>query len=156
MSVTVGGLFVEGVAIICDIDGTLADCQHRRHYVEQHPKDWNMFFVGMADDKLVLPVAYILKLFHTTGFRIVLCTGRSEEYREATEIWLQVNHVSYDYLLMRRAGDRRDDAIVKREMLDQIRRERFIPWLALDDRDRVVKMWRDNGVPCFQVAEGNF
>jgi len=27
---------------------------------------------------------------------------------------------------------------------------------ALDDRDSVVKMWRDAGVACFQVASGDF
>ena len=27
---------------------------------------------------------------------------------------------------------------------------------VLDDRDRVVKMWRDLGLTCFQVAQGNF
>jgi hypothetical protein len=27
---------------------------------------------------------------------------------------------------------------------------------VFDDRDKVVKMWRKNGIPCFQVAEGNF
>ena len=28
--------------------------------------------------------------------------------------------------------------------------------LAFDDRDRVVAMWREEGVPCFQVAPGDF
>jgi hypothetical protein len=27
---------------------------------------------------------------------------------------------------------------------------------VFDDRDKVVAMWRRNGVACFQVAEGNF
>ena len=27
---------------------------------------------------------------------------------------------------------------------------------VFDDRDKVVKMWRDNGLTCFQVAEGAF
>jgi hypothetical protein len=25
-----------------------------------------------------------------------------------------------------------------------------------DDRDKVVAMWRRNGIPCFQVAPGDF
>jgi hypothetical protein len=27
---------------------------------------------------------------------------------------------------------------------------------AVDDRQRVVDMWRSNGITCLQVAEGNF
>jgi hypothetical protein len=27
---------------------------------------------------------------------------------------------------------------------------------AVDDRQRVVDMWRSNGLTCLQVAEGNF
>ena len=27
---------------------------------------------------------------------------------------------------------------------------------VFDDREKVVKMWRENGVDCFQVAEGKF
>ena len=27
---------------------------------------------------------------------------------------------------------------------------------VLDDRDQVVEMWRDMGLPCFQVAPGDF
>jgi hypothetical protein len=27
---------------------------------------------------------------------------------------------------------------------------------VFDDRDKVVKMWRDEGVACFQVAPGEF
>ena len=27
---------------------------------------------------------------------------------------------------------------------------------VLDDRNQVVKMWRENGLTCLQVAEGDF
>jgi hypothetical protein len=27
---------------------------------------------------------------------------------------------------------------------------------VFDDRDKVVKMWRENGINCFQVAPGDF
>jgi hypothetical protein len=29
-------------------------------------------------------------------------------------------------------------------------------FLVLDDRDQVVKMWRERGFRCLQVANGNF
>jgi hypothetical protein len=28
--------------------------------------------------------------------------------------------------------------------------------MAFDDRNSVVKMWRDLGIPCAQVADGDF
>ena len=34
-------------AVICDIDGTLADVQHRLHHLEGDPKDWDGFFAEM-------------------------------------------------------------------------------------------------------------
>lgn len=59
-------------------------------------------------------------------------------------------------LRMRRAGDHRPDDIVKREILDQMRADGWRPVMAFDDRARVVKMWREAGIPCAQVAEGDF
>jgi len=45
---------------------------------------------------------------------------------------------------------------VKREMLDRIRADGYNPIMAFEDRSRVVKMWREAGIPCAQVAEGDF
>jgi hypothetical protein len=59
-------------------------------------------------------------------------------------------------LYMRRRNDRRPDYIVKAELLDQLLADGYRPIMAFDDRDQVVKMWREKGVPCAQVAEGNF
>ena len=59
-------------------------------------------------------------------------------------------------MLMRRTKDYRSDDIVKKEMLDEMRAIGYNPTLVFDDRDRVVKMWRENGLRCFQVAEGDF
>jgi hypothetical protein len=57
---------------------------------------------------------------------------------------------------MRKLGDRRDDDIVKFELLEQIYEMGYEPVLVFDDRDRVVKMWRAAGLRCFQVAPGDF
>ena len=57
---------------------------------------------------------------------------------------------------MRKEGDHRPDHIIKLELLAQIRSDGFEPIMAFDDRNSVVKMWRDAGIPCAQVAEGDF
>jgi len=46
---------MEGVvkkAIIVDIDGTLADVEHRVHHVQNEPKDWKSFNENMEHDEL--------------------------------------------------------------------------------------------------------
>ena len=57
---------------------------------------------------------------------------------------------------MRKAGDHRNDDILKIEMLAEVRAEGYDPIMAFDDRDRVVAAWRAAGVPCAQVAPGAF
>jgi hypothetical protein len=41
-------------------------------------------------------------------------------------------------------------------MLELIQFLGFEPTLSFDDRDRVVKMWREEGIRCFQVDYGDF
>ena len=48
-----------------------------------------------------------------------------------------------------------DDELKKR-WLDQLFTNTEDILCVFDDRDKVVKMWRDSGLTCFQVAEGNF
>ena len=151
------GTYKTSSSVIFDIDGTLADCTHRLPFIQQPPKDWDAFFGAMAGDALIQPVAEILDAFvqqfkHT----IVLCSGRPENYREPTEKWLLACGIKWSRLYMRPAGDHRDDHIIKRELLDQIRADGWNPFLAIDDRQRVVDMWRNNGLVCLQCAPGDF
>lgn len=71
--------------------------------------------------------------------------------------WLQKYFLDPHYLFMRATGDNRRDDIVKRELFDAHIRDHFNVRYVLDDRDRVVKMWRNElGLTVLQVAEGNF
>jgi len=141
---------------IFDIDGTLSNTAHRLHHIQKSPKDWDSFFGAQHLDREhrhVVGVALLLAL--TT--KIVFCTGRPETYREVTRRWLnRCGFDSYSPLYMRPANDRRDDDIIKSELLDRMILDGFDPIMAFDDRDRVVAMWRARGVPCAQVAPGNF
>jgi len=47
------------------------------------------------------------------------------------------------------------DEILKKEMLDTFINKDEV-FLVVDDRDKVVKMWRDLGFNTFQVASGDF
>ena len=141
---------------IFDIDGTLANGLHRTHHLEKRPKDWDAFFAEQNKDGLYVHVANVARALHRGGHRIVICTGRPENYREVTMNWLHLRAVPYEALYMRPAGDFRDDDIIKIEMLARIRADGYVPVMVFDDRDRVVRAWRAAGIPCAQVAEGDF
>jgi hypothetical protein len=66
------------------------------------------------------------------------------------------HEVPYDELWMRAAGDGRRDDVVKAELFDRHVRHRFAVRVSLDDRDRVVAVWRRMGLPTWQVNYGNF
>ena len=143
-------------AVIFDIDGTLADCEHRRHHVAGKKKNFDAFYSAMAADGLHGDIANLLQMYRARGFVIILCTGRPEQYRAITEHWLERYKIHFDELLMR-PDDRRHepDYQIKQDALD-ILETVYTIHLAFDDRDQVVKMWRASGIRCLQVADGNF
>lgn len=165
---------------VFDLDGTIADLNHRLHFVtppidarvgapkevwEQHrdwKPNWNAFFDACADDTPIEWVADLMRMLwryeRLTGQRsaLLVLSGRSDRVRRVTEDWMQQRKIPYDFLLMRKEGDHRPDEIVKLEILREFLdskpdchpRVEFI----VDDRQKVVDMWRRNG---FNVLQCN-
>ncbi|MFE5296682.1 AAA family ATPase [Streptomyces sp. NPDC056632] len=134
-------------AVLCDIDGTLALRGDRGPYD----------FTRCDVDLLNVPVREALRAFRAAHQdRIVLLSGRSEDHRELTEAWLTRYEVPYDELWMRPSDDGRSDDLVKAELFDSHVRHRYAVRVSLDDRDRVVAVWRRMGLPTWQVNYGNF
>ncbi len=132
-------------AIIIDIDGTLANCHHRLH----HLPNWDAFFGAMENDQPIWPVIELAVAYFSSGWPIILCSGRPEQYRRVTEDWLSRYDVPYSVLYMRPTGDHRPDTQVKRDILSMIRNNNiYNPVLAVDDRPCIVKMWREEGLIC--------
>jgi phosphoglycolate phosphatase-like HAD superfamily hydrolase len=145
------------VALICfDIDGTLVNIEHRLDYVRCKPKNWAAFDAGIPNDKVNEPVAEVLRQMAKTRNTIILASGRNERSRQATVDWLRNKGLNmYQKLYMRKADDFRADDIVKQEILDEIIRDYGKkPDMVFDDRPRVVRMWRDNGIFVFNVYQG--
>lgn len=138
-------------AIICDLDGTLA-----LHNGNRSPYD----YAKVGDDTLNTPIAEVVRAYAGyKGFTIIYLSGREDSCRDLTEQWLQKHHMPCDpphILLMRQSKDHRKDYIVKQEIFDRYIRDHYFVRFALDDRDQVVKMWRDMGLTCLQVNYGNF
>lgn len=142
-------------AYIFDIDGTLADTSHRQHLLNSTPKDWKGYFAAMSQDAPNRPVIQVAKVLLDTGFTIILVTGRPAAYRLETLTWLAKYGVCCHQLHMREEGDYRPDHEIKLDILNTIS-QHYEVQAAFDDRDSVVAMWRDAGIPCFQVNEGDF
>ena len=149
---------------IFDLDGTLALIGHRRHFVECNRKDrdWPAFFAACDQDVPNLPVIrtmeYILEFAD-----VWVWSGRSNEVADKTVDWLTrhtcfvPSEIKSGVLTMRQQGDYTPDDVLKKQWLDGMLvddRQRLVA--CFDDRDRVVKMYRDAGVTCFQVASGAF
>lgn len=155
---------------ICDIDGTLADVEHRRHFVSTKPRNWPAFWAAADGDTPIVPVVETVKALMFAGHRMVLSSGRQEQERAQTSAWLLKHcgiHVFNDRvdaimfkpqveMFMRHTGDNRPDYVVKEEMLEFMHRRGYNPALAIDDRQQVVDMWRKNGIRCAQVDVGDF
>ncbi|HJR81064.1 MAG TPA: HAD family acid phosphatase [Anaerolineales bacterium] len=140
--------------VIFDIDGTLADVSERIHHVRNKPKNWNAFFQGMAQDKAIHSMVRLCNILFASGIHIVLCSGRSEEHRKQTVDWLAQQGVNYHDLLLRKSNDRRSDTDVKRELLATLDKSKIL--FVVEDRSRVVEMWRSEGLVCLQCAPGEF
>lgn len=133
-------------AIIVDIDGTLAHMQGRSPY------DPTLYHTDTIDET----VREIVNRYSKDGVWIIVCSGREETYQEATEKWLLENGVNFDELYMRPEDDMREDSIVKREIFEDFMRDKVNVLFVLDDRNRVVDMWRSLGLKVMQVADGDF
>ena len=140
--------------VIFDIDGTLADISERAHYIRRKPKNWNAFIEGMAKDKAIRSMVRLCNLLYTSGLHIVLCSGRNERNRPETVEWLKREGVHYHELLLRKDEDFRSDAVVKREILGTLDKTKIL--FVVEDRSRVVEMWRSEGLVCLQCAPGDF
>ena len=156
-------------SIIVDIDGTLADCSHRVHHIQNFTNDkestfkadWDAFYADCFQDKPITGTVNLVKRLSST-YCIILVTGRSGKYRGPTEGWLEKFAIPFDLMLMRKHGDHTTDYKIKKDWLDMIRGGQIAlpnaehPHIALEDRARVVKMWREEGLICYQVDEGDF
>lgn len=142
--------------IVFDLDGTLANGDHRLHHIQKEAKDWDAYFEACEGDEPISHAISVLVRHVAFGDRVEIWTGRSDQVLSGTMRWLHRVGVYDDgdgpAIRMRAAGDHRNDDALKAEWVERHGK----PDLVYEDRDRVVAMWRAQGVPCFQVAPGAF
>ena len=144
--------------VVFDLDGTLANIEHRIGFVRSKPKNWAAFDAGIPHDKVNEPVVRVFNALYNEGHTLIFASGRSEHSRQATVEWLIKHDLwspGHSKLYMRKANDFRGDDIIKREILDEIIADYGKkPDMVFDDRPRVVRMWRDAGIFVFNVYQG--
>lgn len=138
-------------AVICDIDGTVALRNNRS------PFDYSKVCEDTFDPRML----EVLYTFIESGVKIIFVTGREDvdNCRELTTKWLDKN-IAYSEsgwdLIMRSKGDHRSDTEIKKEIYDKYIKDKYNILCVFEDRDKVVKMWRDEGLLCNQVYYGDF
>ena len=149
---------------LVDIDGTTA--LRRQGEGERHWSDWHR----VGEDLPNPAVITVIRALAVTGQLVVWLTGRPEECRDLTTGWLHRNVCVTDWhrsqsvavcdkpLFMAKDGDNRGDPVIKAEIYDT----QIVPVYGpaegvLDDRARVVRMWRrEKGLTVLSPAEGLF
>ena len=163
--------------VIFDLDGTLADINERKQksQLDNGKMDWDIFF-DPENIKLDKPKPEVIKcaqMFHQQGYKIVIFSGRNDRSFHTTKEWLAQHEVPYDLLVLRPDKFKDEswpvadgnpatykmrfmpDQILKKEMLDT-----FVDiddvFIIFEDRKKVVDMWRELGLTCFEVEEAIF
>lgn len=137
-------------AIICDIDGTIAQMNGRSPY--RYDK--------VDEDSPKRKIINLIKMFNER-YKIIFVSGRPDSCREKTQEWLE-KYFCYGCLgvdtplLMRKTGDQRCDTIIKSEIFEEHIKGKYNIEYVVDDRNRVVEMWRNEGLTVLQVEEGDF
>lgn len=142
--------------VLCDIDGTIADCTHRQHLVQgEGKKDWKGFFSGMHEDTVVESTYKLLCEYEAKGHQIIFLTARPEDYREMTEEWIgSIIGIKPITIIMRNSGDTRPDDVVKEQMYNTYFKDKYPVETMIDDRPVVIRMWERIGVPVVDVGKG--
>ncbi|WP_203711612.1 phosphatase domain-containing protein [Asanoa siamensis] len=135
-------------AILVDVDGTLAIRGKRSPY------DWSR----VGEDQPNPAVIELVQTIMAAGrHRIVVMSGRKEQSRRQTEMWLDAQGIVFDDLCLRADHDDRPDHKTKADLYRRFVAPRYEVAFVIDDRASVVRMWRNTfNLTVCQVADGDF
>lgn len=134
-------------AFIFDVDGTLA-LHNGRGPFEYHK---------LSEDRPNMALAAVYRSIRSTGFDTVIMSGRPDTYMHDTRKWLMSWGFYHDALFMRPEAEMYvKDSIIKEKLYREFVEPVWDIVAVFDDRNQVVDMWRSLGLPCYQVAPGDF
>lgn len=146
--------WVDGLpsAVICDLDGTLA------HHRGRSPYD----FSRVKEDLIDFTIRELVDHYYHKGVKILIVSGRDDTCFADTEDWLNKNGVPFHELYMRPTdavdtyGGKLPDTVIKRDIFDKYIRGQFNVLFCIDDRRKVIEMWRAMGLKVLDVAGNEF
>ena len=184
--------------IIFDLDGTLADCEHRRHFVDASKRkeagfddvyhkdidtydggkgwyykdkgertfekkfepDWRSFYESCSEDKPIDPVIHIFRQLLLNREEVEIWSGRCDSVRAKTLAWIDKHIFLGNFLMleniklkMRPQGNHMCDELLKEKWLKEAQSSGKTIDMVFDDRPKVVRMWRSNGIFVFDVNQ---
>lgn len=151
-------------AIIFDLDGVLVDLgpDGGTHIDWSDTDACNLIMINHKPDWRLISFLNFFVANSGGSIVIIILTGRPECYRAVTQAWLERHKVKFHHLMMREdidaglaGGAAPNDYKVKQKILQQIRRA-YDVWFVVEDRNSVVKMWREEGLLCLQSREGDY
>ena len=138
--------------VIVDLDGTLANCNHRLHHIDGVKKNWDLFFQGCSDDTVIEPMLNLIKML-SKDYKIVFITARPEKNRYLTTKWLNDNNIDYDLLMVRGDKDFSKSPVSEKKMLEHLIDKGFKPVYSFDDRLDCAEMFQSMGIFSMLVGE---
>ena len=163
--------------IIFDLDGTLADCEHRRHFIdpnsvnhlrdedgyynvltgEKWKPDWQSFYDACDKDEPIIQVIDIWNLQISLGMMGIhqIWSGRSESVRKKTDQWLDKNLLCFEshQLKMRPIGNTEPDEVLKERWLDEVIAQGNTIDFVFDSHPGSIAMWRRRGIFVFNCCQ---
>lgn len=128
-------------AIIIDLDKTLALIGERNPYDAS----------DCGYDKLDHTVYRMIMKYHKDDYAVLILTGRKITFAHETMEWLDKHNVPFDMVIMRDKKETSPSPFFKMGAFTRNIKGKYDVELAIDDDERVCKMWHSLGIPTFQV-----
>ena len=110
----------------------------------------------VIEDDINESVVEIYQLLYSTNiYKMIICSGRTEEAREDTNKWFDKYNIKYHELYFRSNNNNEKDYIIKENMWKDIMKRYYIQNMY-DDRNQVVNHARKLGFDVYQVQDGDF
>lgn len=139
--------------VVVDLDGTLANVDHRLNLVKREKKWFDKFYELAYKDKPNLWCVRLIQAMVMAGCEVRIVSARPVRLFIQTGEWLIRHGIPTQQVslsLLRGDKDFTPDVELKRKWLHRsdVKKENIL--FVVDDRQRVVDMWREEGLVCLQ------
>lgn len=144
------------LAVLFDLDSTMADTRNRRHLVPSGPvrddtSAWEEYSAACSSDEPIPAIQQLWALTAAARLGRVILSGRNDSARPQTEAWLRDHYIGdWDDLVLRPDGENGLTDWKARAVRDLENRYDFA--LAVDDWPPGAEVTEALGIPTLVVA----